>query len=134
MFKVRKKGLKMTAITLCAMAMTTGSLSMAKTGDINNIRVQYGQGEEFASTATKNRNNYDGVVDLREDVNQRWITAKMKGKENGSVYGVVNVKEGTKEYFTNCGRANNEYSLYISRTNRGNNSVSYVNGKWSPDK
>ncbi len=54
--------------------------------------------------------------------------------KNDVVYGAVNLKEGTRECFTNCGRANNIYSLYISRTYRGNDTVSYVNGKWSPDK
>lgn len=130
--KRKKKGLKIAAVTLCAMAMTTGSLSMADTEGINNIRVEYGQGEKYASSAQKNSSNHDGVVNLKEDLNGRWITAKMK--KNDVVYGAVNLKEGTRECFTNCGRANNIYSLYISRTYRGNDTVSYVNGKWSPDK
>lgn len=129
-FKKVKKVVGMLALG-AVLFMDAGMYSKAVTKSINNIKVVYGCGEAFCSKATKNVSYQNGFVDLTEDVNGRWITAKMK--KNGTIYGIVTLKEGERKTMSNSGVANTKYSLYISRTNQGNNSTSYVNGCWSPD-
>lgn len=133
--RIKKLVAKSTIIALCA-SVLAGRSAFAKNGDINNIKVKYGNGEEAASTLTKNVSRRNGFVNLKEDANSRWITARMKkGKKVKKSYvaGSVVLQEGTSATFTNSGVANTNYTLYITRTYKGNNPVSYVNGYWRAD-
>lgn len=126
---------KCAIVALSAFVLTEGA-AFAKSGDIDNIKVRYGYGEEPTSTLTKDVSRRNGLVNLTKDVNSRWITAKMregKEKKGGEVSGVVTLQEGKKAEFTNNGLKNNQYTLYISRTYKGNDPVSYVNGYWKAD-
>lgn len=133
----RKKYIAKSLIVGLSAFMMASGCSFASSGKINNIMVEYGDGEVAASTLTKNINRRDGLVDLTDDKNSRWITARMrKGQREsrGYVSGVVTLREGTMQSFTNDGLANTNYTLYIARTYKGDNSVSYVNGVWKADK
>ena len=133
--KVKEIVAKYTIVALGAFVLTESAV-FAKSGDINNIRVKYDAGERAASTLTKNYSRKDGLVNLAEDNNSRWITARMRKGEredNGYVAGVVTLREGTKSDFTNSGMKNTHYTLYISRTYKGDDPTSYVNGYWRAD-